>query len=235
MLTDDGPSVLEYNVRFGDPETQAILVRLRTDLSEIFTAIAHGTLADISVEWTNESSACVVLASGGYPGKYESGARIHGLDIAGAHDNVEIFHAGTSRSAAGDWFTAGGRVIGVTARGEALADALGRSYRAISNIHWEGMQYRRDIGSFKPSFIRTACGSGRVISRISRGSTPSTTKKKRSSNHPSGCLRGTPAILQTSMWVIATVYREPSYKHGRRLPTGVNLLISHCQKIAPPK
>ena len=147
MLTDYGPSVLEYNVRFGDPETQAILLRLRTDLAEIFTAIARGTLADIRVEWSDESSACVVLASAGYPGKYEIGARIEGLDIAST-DRVEVFHAGTARSATGEWSTAGGRVLGVTAKGANLDEALNRSYRAISNIHWKGMQYRRDIGRF---------------------------------------------------------------------------------------
>jgi phosphoribosylamine--glycine ligase len=149
MLTENGPSVLEYNVRFGDPETQAILVRLGSDLSEIFTAIANGTLADLSLHWTNESSACVVLASGGYPGKYETGARIEGLNIAGTHEHVEVFHSGTSQSEQGAWSTAGGRVLGVTARGETLAEALNRSYRAISDVHWEGMQYRRDIGMFE--------------------------------------------------------------------------------------
>ena len=145
MLTGDGLRVLEYNVRFGDPETQAILVRLRTDLSEVFQAMANGTLAKLKLEWTNESSACVVLASGGYPGKYERGALITGLDQVS--DEVQIFHAGTGQSGSGDWTTAGGRVLGVTATGENLAQALDRSYRVISGIHWDGMQYRRDIGS----------------------------------------------------------------------------------------
>ena len=149
MLTGEGPSVLEYNVRFGDPETQAILVLLRTDLAEIFKAIARGSLADITVEWLTESSACVVLASAGYPGKYEVGVKIDGLETALAAGDAAVFHAGTSRSETGDWVTAGGRVLGVTARGETLADALSRSYRAISKIHWTGMQYRRDIGSFR--------------------------------------------------------------------------------------
>jgi phosphoribosylamine--glycine ligase len=148
MLTDDGPKVLEYNVRFGDPETQAILVRLRTDLSEIFSAMARGSLADVSVEWTDDSSACVVLASGGYPGKYQSGARIEGLDVVAHEEQVEVFHAGTSRSESGNWSTAGGRVLGVTASGKTLGEALSRSYGAISNIRWEGMQYRRDIGRY---------------------------------------------------------------------------------------
>jgi phosphoribosylamine--glycine ligase len=148
MLTDSGPSVLEYNVRFGDPETQAILIRLRTELAEIFKALANGALADVSVEWASESSVCVVLASAGYPGKYESGARIAGLDSAPPDDQVQIFHAGTARSESREWSTAGGRVLGVTATGENLAAALDRTYRQISNIRWDGMQYRRDIGSF---------------------------------------------------------------------------------------
>lgn len=149
MLTDSGPSVLEYNVRFGDPETQAILVRLRTDLAEIFKVLANGTLAELGVEWADESSACVVLASAGYPGKYESGVPIAGLDLIPSDDQVQIFHAGTVRSESGEWSTAGGRVLGVTATGENLAEALGRSYRRLSGIHWEGMQYRRDIGRFR--------------------------------------------------------------------------------------
>jgi phosphoribosylamine--glycine ligase len=150
MLTDAGPRVLEYNVRFGDPETQAILMRLRTDLSEIFSAMAHGSLANVAVEWTNESSVCVVLASGGYPGKYESGARIDGLGTVTADDRIQIFHAGTARSISGGWSTAGGRVVGITATGAHLSEALEHSYRAISNLHWQGMQYRRDIGRFRP-------------------------------------------------------------------------------------
>ncbi|HXD29989.1 MAG TPA: phosphoribosylamine--glycine ligase [Pyrinomonadaceae bacterium] len=146
MLTEQGPKVLEYNVRFGDPETQAILVRLKTDLSAIFKAMAAGALADIEVEWSPESSACVVLASAGYPGKYESGSLITGLDekLAGA----EVFHAGTARSEAGEWLTAGGRVLGVTARGRTLEEALDRAYQRIGMINWPGMQFRRDIGKF---------------------------------------------------------------------------------------
>ncbi|HXM34309.1 MAG TPA: phosphoribosylamine--glycine ligase [Pyrinomonadaceae bacterium] len=148
MLTDQGPRVLEYNVRFGDPETQAILVRLQSDLAEIFQAIAEGVLAGINVEWTNESSACVVLASRGYPGKYESGARITGLNPS-AREGIEVFHAGTLLSAGGEWLTAGGRVLGVTATGPGLDEALRRCYRAIDAIHWDGMQYRQDIGRFE--------------------------------------------------------------------------------------
>ena len=144
MLTREGPRVLEYNVRFGDPETQAILARLQTDLAEIFERVARGTLADLRVKWVDGSSACVVLASRGYPGKYETGASIAGLDLA--HDHVEVFHAGTSRTASGKWLTAGGRVLGVTATGTSLDAALDRCYHAVTDIHWEGMQYRRDIG-----------------------------------------------------------------------------------------
>ena len=149
MLTNDGPRVLEYNVRFGDPETQAILVRLRTSLAEIFEAILRGTLSDTRVEWTNDSSACVVLASRGYPGKYETGDQIEGLDRASSREQVEIFHAGTSRSPSGDWLTAGGRVLGVTATAASLDQTLSRCYSAVDEIRWEGMHYRRDIGRFR--------------------------------------------------------------------------------------
>ena len=147
MLTDRGPMVLEYNVRFGDPETQAILVRLQTDLVEIFESMAQGTLGEIDVQWSSESSACVVLASAGYPGKYPAGQEISGLDVV--TPGVEVFHAGTARSDSDAWLTAGGRVIGVTATGETLGQALDRCYHRTSMIQWTGMQYRRDIGRFK--------------------------------------------------------------------------------------
>jgi phosphoribosylamine--glycine ligase len=151
MLTADGPRVLEYNVRFGDPEAQAILVRLQTDLVDVFEAVAHGRLSEVSVGWSEESSACVVLASRGYPARPETGARIEGLDRAAQHEGVEIFHAGTARSASGDWLTAGGRVLGVTATASTLELALSRCYHAVGDIHWDGMQYRRDIGKFTES------------------------------------------------------------------------------------
>jgi len=146
MLTADGPKVLEYNVRFGDPETQAILVRLQTDLTEIFEAVADQRLGEIEVHWSNEASACVVLAARGYPAKPETGAHIEGLDQAAQRDDVVVFHAATSRGPDGEWLTAGGRVLGVTATGETLEAALTRCYGAISDICWDGMQYRRDIG-----------------------------------------------------------------------------------------
>lgn len=148
MMMAAGPRVLEYNVRFGDPETQAILVRLQSDLVDIFEALARGQLNEVPVRWSSDASACVVLAARGYPAKPETGAEIMGLERAGQHEGVEIFHAGTALDSAGRWITAGGRVLGVTAKDETLEGALGRSYEAIGDIHWDGMHYRSDIGKF---------------------------------------------------------------------------------------
>jgi phosphoribosylamine--glycine ligase len=148
MLTADGPKVLEYNVRFGDPETQAILIRLKSDLLKIFQATIEGNLRQLKVDWNDQSSACVVLASGGYPGPYETGFRITGLDNGLTQDDLQIFHAGTSRSQADDFVTSGGRVLGVTAADTTLEQALTRCYRIVDKISWPGMQYRRDIGRF---------------------------------------------------------------------------------------
>ena len=145
MLTADVPKLLEYNVRFGDPETQAILVRLETDLVSIFEAMYNGTLGSLKVEWSEGASACVVAANKGYPGKYESGAVIEGLDDVRA-GNVQVFHAGTSRDPSGRIIATGGRVLGVTARADRLPDALALCYTALEKIHWPGMQFRRDIG-----------------------------------------------------------------------------------------
>jgi phosphoribosylamine--glycine ligase len=146
MLTSDGPRVLEYNVRFGDPETQAILIRLQTDLSAIFEAIVDHRLGELDVQWSNDSAVCVVLAARGYPGKPETGTVIEGLDRAAQHKNVGVFHAATSRGSNAEWLTAGGRVLGLTATGETLDAALSRCYAAVDDIHWDGMHYRRDIG-----------------------------------------------------------------------------------------
>lgn len=146
MLTPAGPRVLEYNVRFGDPEAQAILVRLQTSLVDVFASVAHGGLGQLNVRWSDDASACVVLAARGYPSRPETGARIEGLERAAQHEGVRVFHAGTTRSPAGDWLTAGGRVLGVTATGQTLDDALSRCYSAVGQIHWDGMHYRRDIG-----------------------------------------------------------------------------------------
>ena len=146
MLTEDGPKLLEYNVRFGDPETQAILVRLQTDLVSIFDAMREGTLGRVKVEWSGGASACVVAANRGYPGKYESGAEIEGLETAAENSQVQVFHAGTSRAANGRFIATGGRVLGVTAAGGDLLAALDLCYDALGKIHWPGMQFRRDIG-----------------------------------------------------------------------------------------
>ncbi|MGI8837583.1 MAG: phosphoribosylamine--glycine ligase [Pyrinomonadaceae bacterium] len=148
MLTEAGPKVLEYNVRFGDPETQAILIRLESDLFEIFQAMGDGRLKDIEVRWQEGSSACVVLASGGYPGSYQTGARIEGLDLVIVGPELQVFHAGTSWSEAGELATAGGRVLGVTARQASMDLALAQCYGAINHIDWPDKQYRRDIGRF---------------------------------------------------------------------------------------
>jgi phosphoribosylamine--glycine ligase len=145
MLTADGPKLLEYNVRFGDPETQAILIRLRTDLLSVFEAIRGGTLGDTEVEWVEGSSACVVVANRGYPGKSEAGAIIEGLGHTD-RAKVQVFHAGTSRSPVGEVLATGGRVLGLTAAAADLPEALRLCYRAIEEIHWDGMQFRRDIG-----------------------------------------------------------------------------------------
>lgn len=146
MLTAEGPKVLEYNVRFGDPETQAILVRLKSDLSEILQAITETRLSTARVSWSHDSSACVVLASRGYPASAETGATILGMDGMAHRDFTTIFHSATSRGKNGEWLTAGGRVLGVTAAGENLEIALSRCYEAIGEIQWDGMHYRRDIG-----------------------------------------------------------------------------------------
>jgi phosphoribosylamine---glycine ligase len=144
MLTADGPKLLEYNVRFGDPETQAILIRLKTDLLSVFDSIYNGTLGSLQVGWSEGSSACVVAANKGYPGKYETGAVIEGLDDVD-HDRVQVFHAGTAR-ANGNFIATGGRVLSVTAAAEDLSGALRLCYESLEKIHWPGMQYRRDIG-----------------------------------------------------------------------------------------
>jgi phosphoribosylamine--glycine ligase len=145
MLTEDGPKLLEYNVRFGDPETQAILVRLKTDLLSVFDSIYNETLGALEVTWSEGSSACVVAANKGYPGKYESGGVIEGLDEVRG-DSVQVFHAGTSRDKEGHFIATGGRILGVTAAGQNLSTALSVCYESMGKINWPGMQFRRDIG-----------------------------------------------------------------------------------------
>ncbi|MEQ1922350.1 MAG: phosphoribosylamine--glycine ligase [Pyrinomonadaceae bacterium] len=143
MMTAQGPRLLEYNVRFGDPETQAILVRLETDMVDICEAMLDGTLGSNDIKWKQGSSACVVLASEGYPSKSRTGDLISGLENI---SDVEIFHAGTSALTPGEFYTAGGRVLGVTATGDDLDSALTTAYSAVEKISWQGMQYRDDIG-----------------------------------------------------------------------------------------
>jgi len=148
MLTADGPKVLEYNARFGDPETQVVLPRLETDLLEIFEAIIDERLADIDIKWTDNSAVCVVMASGGYPGKYETGHPITGLEDALTDPSVVVFHAGTalSESAAPTLATAGGRVLGVTSVGDTIENARTHAYAAVEKIKFQGAHYRKDIG-----------------------------------------------------------------------------------------
>lgn len=144
MLTEDGPKVIEFNNRFGDPETQSVLMRLDTDLYEIFEAVCDNRLADIDIKWKDERAVCVVLASGGYPGDYEKGKVITGLDSV--EDGVIVFHAGTKFNENGDVVTAGGRVLGVTTTGKTHDEARAKAFENVKKISFEGMQYRNDIG-----------------------------------------------------------------------------------------
>lgn len=144
MITERGPQVLEYNARFGDPETQVILPLLESDLIEVMEAVIEGRLSEIKVDWKQGHSVCVVAAAGGYPGSYEQGKRITGLDKAAAFDNLLVFHAGTALKD-GEIVTAGGRVLGITAWGESLQSAIDQAYKGIAQIEFTGIQYRRDI------------------------------------------------------------------------------------------
>ena len=144
MLTKDGPKVVEYNARFGDPETQAVLSLLDSDLMEIFKACVDGTLDQVDIRWKPGAACCLVLASGGYPVKYESGYPISGLDRAG--EEAVVFHAGTKLGDGGEILTAGGRVLGVTARGENLEAAIAGAYAAARPISFQDMHFRTDIG-----------------------------------------------------------------------------------------
>ncbi|MBI4618245.1 MAG: phosphoribosylamine--glycine ligase [Planctomycetes bacterium] len=145
MLTADGPRVLEFNVRFGDPEAQALLVRLKSDLVEILDATTNGRLDQVSIEWDERPAVCVVLASGGYPDRYDQGFPIQGLSTVEGDPDVFVFHAGT-RMKGSQVVTAGGRVLGVTALGANLGLARERAYDAVKKIRFQGMHYRTDIG-----------------------------------------------------------------------------------------
>lgn len=144
MITPKGPKVIEYNCRFGDPETQVVLPRLKTDIVDIFEAIDNETLSDLDVKWSDDACACVIMASGGYPKSYPKGIEITGLSN-GQLDGVTVYHAGTKLQD-NKLVTSGGRVLGVTALGDTLENALKKSYDAVEKIHFEGAHYRRDIG-----------------------------------------------------------------------------------------
>ncbi len=144
MMTARGPMVLEFNCRFGDPETQPILMRLESDLVEALEASIEGRVSEGDFKWSRDAAVCVVMASGGYPGTFEAGKKISGLDEAGAIDGVKVFHAGTTRRD-GEFYATGGRVLGVSARASELQTAVKRAYEACGKIRFEGAQYRKDI------------------------------------------------------------------------------------------
>jgi phosphoribosylamine--glycine ligase len=146
MMTARGPMVLEFNCRFGDPETQPILMRLDSDLVEALEASIEGRTSEGDFRWSNDSSVCVVMSSGGYPGTYDAGKRISRLEAAGQIPGVKVFHAGTTRRD-GVFYTSGGRVLGVTARAADLKAAVDRAYEAVSCIEFEGAHYRKDIAA----------------------------------------------------------------------------------------
>ncbi len=144
MITPKGPKVIEYNCRFGDPETQVVLPRLKTDIMDIFEAINNETLSDLNIEWSDHAAACVVIASGGYPKSYPKGLEITGLEN-GQHEGVIVYHAGTALDE-NKLVTSGGRVLGITAFGADLKDALDKAYKAVDEIDFENKHFRKDIG-----------------------------------------------------------------------------------------
>jgi len=146
MMTADGPKVLEYNVRFGDPECQPLMMRLESSLMELVEACVDGRADRVRPRWSREAAVCVVMAAEGYPGAYRKGDVIEGLDDARACAGAMVFHAGTARDDSGRWVTAGGRVLGVTARGTDVATAIENAYRAVACIRWRGVHFRKDIG-----------------------------------------------------------------------------------------
>jgi phosphoribosylamine--glycine ligase len=145
MVTADGPKVLEFNVRFGDPECQPLLMRFSGDLADLMNATVKGELVGRTLQWDARAAACVVLAAEGYPGNYERGKVIHGLDALRGWRDGMVFHAGTVRRG-DDVVTNGGRVLGVTGLGSDVTAAVKAAYDAVAQIEWDGMHYRRDIG-----------------------------------------------------------------------------------------
>jgi phosphoribosylamine--glycine ligase len=146
MMTADGPKVLEYNVRFGDPECQPIMMRLSSSLVDLLEATIDGRLGEVTPEWTPGAAVCVVMAAENYPADPARGDVIEGLEAAGADNDLMVFHGGTARDGQGRWVTAGGRVLGVTARGASVSEAVARAYAGVERISWRGAHYRRDIG-----------------------------------------------------------------------------------------
>ncbi|MGF1608940.1 MAG: phosphoribosylamine--glycine ligase [Kiloniellales bacterium] len=146
MITDAGPKLIEFNVRFGDPECQVLMLRLKSDLLPALIACSDGVLKDFDLRWHDEAALVVVMAAKGYPGTYEKGTVIKGLEAASALEGVKVFHAGTRRGANGEWLANGGRVLGVTALGRDVAAAQARAYQAVELIDWPGGFCRRDIG-----------------------------------------------------------------------------------------
>jgi phosphoribosylamine--glycine ligase len=154
MVTPDGPKVLEFNCRMGDPEAQAVVLRMDFDLAEALLAVTERKLGNVEAKWSPAASACVVMASGGYPGEFSAGKKIEGLPLGG--NEAMVFHAGTKRE--GDiYYTCSGRVLGVGAAGNDLPEAIGRAYDAASNIHFDGVHFRKDIGA---KALNKACRSG---------------------------------------------------------------------------
>jgi len=147
MITEQGPQVLEFNCRFGDPETQVVLPRMDFDLLDAVEATIDGSLNRLALKWKSDAAVCVVMAAGGYPGPYQLGQSIAGLKEAGKSDKVCVFHAGTKRQAGGQVVTDGGRVLGVTALGENIEKAARRAYEAVQQIHFDGAHFRRDIAA----------------------------------------------------------------------------------------
>jgi len=146
-LMIDGGSVktLEFNARFGDPECQPLLMRMKSDIVPILMAVADGDISAVQIEWHDKAAVCVVMAAGGYPGDYRKGDEISGLETAAAIEELFVFHAGTSKEGS-RFLTSGGRVLGVTALGTTVREAIDRAYHGVAQISWEGVHFRRDIG-----------------------------------------------------------------------------------------
>ncbi len=154
MIKDGEAKVLEFNARMGDPEAQPLLFRMKTDPVPLMVAALEGGLGNMKIEWAPEEAVCVVMASGGYPGSYEKGKPITGIEEADSIQGIKVFHAGTSQGPNG-FITAGGRVLGVTARASGIANAIAKAYEAVEKIHWENVYYRKDIGK---KALQRPCG-----------------------------------------------------------------------------